>query len=52
MSTPTGSPSRPRSRSSTTIFVGEPIRHAGLDGIAPRIGATPARKFSGGSHGA
>ena len=52
MSIPSGSSCRPRSRSSRVIFVGQAVRNAVSTGIAPRIGATPARKFSGGSHGA
>ena len=52
MSTPTGSPSRPRSRSSKTILSARRSGTPVSTGIAPRIGATPARKFSGGSHGA
>ena len=52
MSTPSGSPASPSSRSSCAIR--SPSR-SGIPvstGIAPRIGATPARKFSGGSQGA
>ena len=52
MSIPSGSSSRPSSRSSCAIRSpsrsGMPVSF----GIAPRIGETPARKFSGGSHGA
>ena len=52
MSIPSGSPWSPRSRSSVAIrspsLSGIPVS----TGIAPRMGATPARKFSGGSHGA
>ena len=52
MSTPSGSSWRPRSRSSCAIRAPSRSGIPVSTGIAPRIGATPARKFSGGSQGA
>ena len=52
MSMPTGCPSSSRSRSSSSIFTASESGIPVSTGIAPRIGATPARKFSSGSHGA
>ena len=52
MSTPSGSPASPRSRSSSAIRSPSRSGMPVSTGIAPRIGATPARKFSGGSQGA
>ena len=52
MSIPSGSSWRPSSRNSCAIFAPSRSGIPVSTGIAPRIGETPARKFSGGSHGA
>ncbi len=52
MSMPTGSFSRPCSRSSSRMWAARRSGTPVWSGIAPRIGETPPRKFSGGSQGA
>ena len=52
MSMPIGSFSRPRSCSSPKMLAASLSGTPVWSGIAPRIGETPPRKFSGGSHGA
>ena len=50
-SMPTGSPSRPRSRSSSKIISASASGTPVWSGIAPRIGGTQARQLDSGSHG-
>ena len=48
---PSGSPSRPRSRSSSQIISASASGTPVASGIAPRIGGTQARQLDSGSHG-